>query len=810
MLKTSKLFALVLFFVLTGKIHAQVDPLAASVTFLQEYESNKASEKVFVHTDRPYYASGENVWFTAWVMDAVSHQGLQTSQVLYLQLLHPSGSVALERVLRVQQGRTHGDLYLPQDLETGIYTLRAYTPWMMNFDARWFFRKEIPIVNPKQKSNSKKSTPSKGTPAQPIYAISFYPEGGSLIAGIPQRVAFMLKDAPALQRAILENEQGVEMSTLIISHASMGQFRMTPEEGVSYYARLIYPDRTERIKLPEVQAFGMALSADLVDSTAFELLIRPVSLVSDVTLIGHSRGKTVFSGTAAASPEGFKSTIYRKDLPPGITQFLLFDSNGTILGQRLLFNPPARETLTLTANPKLAAKRSPITLTLMPTRSDTIPSIYAVSVVEASKAGITRHDIDLEAYVYLMSDLQRPIQEASYYLASDSTTLAHADLLMMTQSWERFDGSKIASDMVQPQQREWVTDPSGLKGKILQKRNQKPIANEVFTLMIDPENPSYYPIKTDAEGRFEIPNLVVPDSVVIVADGDNKGGRRPYTLIIDPIHIPQKEEAAYYALPTIPLDSIPSDFAVKAFNRIVTDQSYGLFNQVRTLGEVVVQAKVEPKPTAPESYNRIYGVADRTFVPTNADLSRGGNVFEFLKGKTGAFRITGSGSGTRVSFARAATLTSTTTPLFFLDGIETDVVSLARVNIQNVGAVDILTEVASTSIFGARGSNGVISVFTFKGERQIDVKPDIVSQKAPGFHQARTFYAPDYTVSSDLHKKPDTRSTLWWTPSVNLKDNGSDKLRFYSSDESAVYYIRVWGMSPNGKVIKGESLLQVK
>lgn len=804
MQKSNLLFGFTLFFVLVGELKAQVDPLSASVTFLQDYTSTKAPEKVYLYTDRPYYASGENVWFTAWVMDAVSHKGLETSQMLYVQLLNSSGSVVLQRVLRVQDGQSKGDLYLPQDLETGTYVLRAYTPWMMNFDARWYFRKQIPVINPKQKPIEKKSMP-RNEQDKPI---TFYPEGGSLLAGIDQRVAFTLSDVDNFTGGILETEEGTNIGTVSLSVASMGVISFTPVADKTYYARLIFQDRTERVQLPEVKPYGMALSANMIDSTAFELVIRPVSLVSDVTLIGHARGKPVFSGTAAASPEGFRASILRKDLPTGITEFLLFDSNGDLLGKRLLFNPPQKNNVTISVDQTVLTKRSSVNVSLSSAALDST-SRLALRVVEESKARNSKDYVDLEAYVYLMSDLHRPISQLSYYLKTDQTTRLHADLLMMTQTWERFDGSEIAKPSKVAEERVWITDNIALKGKIQQKRNQKAITNEVFTLIIDPENPTYYPIKTDAEGRFELPNLSIPDSVAVVADGDNKGGRRPFELVIDPIHSPIKDQKIYYAIPALPIDSIPSDFAVKAYNRIVTDQSYGLYNQVRTLGEVIVQAKVEPKPTVKESNNRIYGVADRTFIPSSSDLSRGGNVLDFLKGKTGAFRITGSGSGTRVTFARAATLTSTTTPLFFVDGIETDVTTVARINIQNVGAVDILTEVASTSIFGARGSNGVISVFTFVGEREVEAKPDIVSQKAPGFHQERAFYAPDYSIASDLHKKPDTRSTLWWSPLVSLNPP-KERIRFYTSDEIASYTVEAVGISVDGKVYKGSSSFIVR
>ncbi|MEM1123447.1 MAG: hypothetical protein AAGJ18_23615, partial [Bacteroidota bacterium] len=65
---------------------------------------------------------------------------------------------------------------------------------------------------------------------------------------------------------------------------------------------------------------------------------------------------------------------------------------------------------------------------------------------------------------------------------------------------------------------------------------------------------------------------------------------------------------------------------------------------------------------------------------------------------------------------------------------------------------------AATSIYGSQGVGGVISIITKEpqySDRKVNVK-GILNIKHPGYHQARTFYTPDYQKNNT--DKPDFRT----------------------------------------------------
>jgi hypothetical protein len=172
--------------------------------------------------------------------------------------------------------------------------------------------------------------------------------------------------------------------------------------------------------------------------------------------------------------------------------------------------------------------------------------------------------------------------------------------------------------------------------------------------------------------------------------------------------------------------------------------------------------------------------------------------------------VSGSGAGTRVTSARAATLTGTTSPLFFLDGVEVDASAIARMRIQDIGVIDILTEVSSTVMFGARGSNGVISVFTRRGGPAPIPETNTVTKKVPGYYVVREFYAPNYSQNLEKHRKPDSRSTLWWAHTVRTDQTGLARIQFFTSDDTGVFRVRVEGIDVDGMPLMREMTFVVE
>ena len=204
-------------------------------------------EKVYLHFDNTAYFQGETIWFSATVLKATEGTAAD-SKVLYVELLSPTGIVLRQQKLQVIDGRCHGSLPLVDasveeanekrgvlGYPSGYYEVRAYTRAMLNFDAHGCFSRVFPVYkapekegdysNPELEVYSAKGIERPETERPEALNIDFLPEGGHLIAGVKNRIAF---------KATGKNGQGVTIETLtdgegneiVLSpqHRGMGSF----------------------------------------------------------------------------------------------------------------------------------------------------------------------------------------------------------------------------------------------------------------------------------------------------------------------------------------------------------------------------------------------------------------------------------------------------------------------------------------------------------------------------------------------------------------------------------------------------------
>jgi hypothetical protein len=104
-------------------------------------------EKVYIHFDKPYYAVGDTIWFKAYITIDI-HQPSPLSKVVYVDVINSKDSLVQTLKLQVTAASAFGNIALTAPLyKQGNYRFRAYTNWMRNFDAAYFFNKTIAVGN---------------------------------------------------------------------------------------------------------------------------------------------------------------------------------------------------------------------------------------------------------------------------------------------------------------------------------------------------------------------------------------------------------------------------------------------------------------------------------------------------------------------------------------------------------------------------------------------------------------------------------------------------------------------------------------
>jgi hypothetical protein len=102
-------------------------------------------DRIYVQCDKPFYNPGETIWFSVFIRDAATFKASTKSDIVYAELINPKGSVEKVLTLIAKKGIASGDFTIADDLPGGLYTLKAYSNWQKNDPDPAFFIKEIQV-----------------------------------------------------------------------------------------------------------------------------------------------------------------------------------------------------------------------------------------------------------------------------------------------------------------------------------------------------------------------------------------------------------------------------------------------------------------------------------------------------------------------------------------------------------------------------------------------------------------------------------------------------------------------------------------
>ncbi|MDR2914808.1 MAG: hypothetical protein LBV74_08265 [Tannerella sp.] len=109
------------------------------------FAENALRERVYVHTDKQTYLSGELLWMKLYLTNEAG-KPVSFSKVGYVELLDET-TAHIQVKLEIINGIAEGWMELPVTLPTGNYRMIAYTRNMRNEDESVFFNKTIGIIN---------------------------------------------------------------------------------------------------------------------------------------------------------------------------------------------------------------------------------------------------------------------------------------------------------------------------------------------------------------------------------------------------------------------------------------------------------------------------------------------------------------------------------------------------------------------------------------------------------------------------------------------------------------------------------------
>jgi hypothetical protein len=814
------------------RLPAEENPIRVIAEKLSAYYAATLPEKAYLHLDRPAYGTGETIWFSAYVVDALRHRPDTLSKVLHVDLLSPERRVVARRTLRLVGGRAAGDIELTDSLTAGTYLLRAYTAWMLNAGPNYVYERRLQVwpASPDQ-TDAQGATAAPGTKT-PVKAavmptgkvdVQFFPEGGALVAGLPATLGIKAQAASGrgttVSGQVLDEQGKPVVAVFSTPHAGMGRLSFTPAAGQRYHARVKLPDGTSAdYPLPAVQPTGYSLRVlDAGDSYTVEARYRgtpgapvpgPVMLLTEVR--GFLIGLVPRPITDDAAPVTWK--VAKARYPNGILHLTLFDAQSNAQAERLAFVLNGAPALRVVLTPDRAAyaPHDPVhvKVQVQDASGQPVATHLSVAVAEAGAAALDPEAGNVATNLLLTSDLAGYVENPTYYFQNTSPeTTTALDNLLLTQGWRRYVWKQVLGPTPPPityAAEQGITLAGQVTGM-----GQTGIANGQLTFIQSKPTRSVLTATTAADGRFRFTGFPGRDTAVVTLQARRATGGS--NVVIRPDLGPPTFGAPLPPLP--PLAAAPpgvADYVRRSRQQQVQERQNRPEGDIRNvqLANVAVTGKKEL--VARDDSRRLYGAVANTVIDfaNNITAQSGLNIFQVLQGRVAGLTITGNPPDMSIQIRNSGT------PLFILDGMRVDADALSSIQANQVQSVEVFKG-PEAAIFGAGANGGVIAVYTKRGDKNYKgtdkgPSPGVMVIRVPGYYQAREFYQPRYGAPVLNAPASDPRRlTLYWDPEFSTDIKGQGEFLFYTADGGGNFQISTEGVSLAGDPSQGKASIYV-
>ena len=788
------------------------------------YAQTYPPEAVYVHWDRDVYSAGATAWFKAYVVS--DHAFSTRSTVLHVRLLDPTGRLLLQSVLPVVGGTAAGQLDLPDTLRSGVHVLQAFTPGMLAGSDAAFYERRVYVAG----VASSRVSPA-ATAAVPPLRVRLFPEGGRLLAGVPNRVAFQAlwsDGGGADLRGRVVDDSGHLVVEVAAFRNGRGSFAFTPKAGRSYSLRVEKGGADLSFPLPphveDAVAIGVAPHPEGFVFTLYDRTSSPERKAAAVA--GRMQGRTVFQVAVPADRRDIRG-VMRTDpetLRSGILTFVVMNRDGMPLAERRVFyrHPDLECRAALVWDTLDFKPRSPNRFTLK--TIDPFAGEFSVSVHDDEPDPLRLSPSSMVADILLKPSLLGwQGEDADWYFRGPADSSEKAlDLLMMTEGWSRINWKTAPA---KERRVDSPVDPGFIVVRGVVEEPSRSIPRRIMMLM----EGSAFGRRTefadvDAKGRFRIDSLLFfgEASLSFFDPSVKKGKPLKVTLTGAPI-------GQVGSLP-VAKAGFGNRNGVEAGAAdapgLSSSRPAGLFDSAVTMREVLVTAaRKTPAQQLNERYAKgLFADGEERLIdltsPDEQPVQQ--NIFEYLKFRVPGIQVADPNyevasmpalgddpfndpQGYRVYYRQQPTISSMgNIPMaVYLNEVQTSTNVVAAIPANQFAMVKVFSSFAAAPGGGAGGALVLYTkdpVFNPGGN-------SVAPIRYKGFDIVREFPETDYGKSPGLMREKDDRRTLLWRSRPSMSASGTS-FPFFSNERPGRYRVSVRGMTYDGRILSVDRIVQ--
>jgi len=359
---------------------------------------------------------------------------------------HPVPAIALGRT--DARGWVRIRAVLPKEMDKGVASM---TVVFTDGGARESIQKPIPISLKK-------------------LFVEFYPEGGEIVPGVPNRVYFQVRntlDKPAELKGKVVDKAGKVFADVATLHddiepganQGMGVFSFTPEKNGEYTLRIDEPAGIEGThQLPALQADGIAMQVPTGVTTgkeAIQVVLHTPDKARNLFVGAYCRGR-MLAGERVTTRSDAATTVQLKpdDSVGGIVRVTVFEEQPAGDGARKMLTPRAERLVFRKSEPKLNLQIQPdknrytpgesakVSISATDEKGNPKSAIVMVGVVNQQIVTMADEKVyrSLPTHIHFSGEIRRgeELEYADFLLGEHPVSAKALDLLLGVQGWRRF------------------------------------------------------------------------------------------------------------------------------------------------------------------------------------------------------------------------------------------------------------------------------------------------------------------------------------------------------------------------------------
>tara|TARA_R110002051_G_scaffold56285_2_gene104602 strand:+ start:40789 stop:43164 length:2376 start_codon:yes stop_codon:yes gene_type:complete len=778
-----------LFFSVTSSVTAQED---SDIIDAYEDYTEAAREIVYAHLNKSTYIKGEDIGFTAYVLDKKDKKPSLLTTNLYVSITDENNNIIKEKLLRVDKGVAINAISLDSTFTSGYYTFKAYTNWMRNFDEQNYYTESIRIIDPANEEFVESTKKDTSLDAQ------FLPESGHILNGIMNNIGVVIKDKngfgiPNLKGEVVDKNNTV-LTAFVTNQFGISKFPLVADITNNYRVKMNYNDKDLSFNINQkVNPNGIILSLKRQKEKAFLSISTNASTLEKIkdkrhTLLIHNGDVYNMLDVYFNDQTTVTKIIDFNNCPKGTNIITLFNDEDQPIAERLFFN---HQGITIIKSDAVSAKKKYDSLTIDLSYKNISPSQFntlSVSVLPEKTRAYKKHH-NILSYTYLQPYLNGEIENGKYYFTDVNEKKKYQlDDLLLTQGWSSYNWDKIYDDTSNTfySFEQGITLKANVNGSDLDKTAK-------YMLHATPKwEPAIFEFNA-AENAFFIPNIFISETDKIYLSrlkADN--GLLPAKLYLQAI--PNK-------IPSIKTKQnllIPNTAKPLEADMNINSVAYQNLNEVQQLDEVLVvseldKLRIRTRELSKNRFGTVKIITDneRYAFYTLEDYLRANRV-ETVVGNNGEVEFYGGRSDNPMMVYLNDQQLMGTSMLYRMSLNEIDYIEINR---SGIGG-------------GARGNNGELKLYT----TNTDVYKSLVSNKTAQaytipltFSADKQFYVPKYKYTDDNFYK--AYGIVDWKPQLTLNENGTISLKIKQPKVPITLFIE--GIANDGSFVFEEKSISL-